>query len=134
MLTLEQVKVLESRVEKAVALIESLRSENATLRSGLAVADGRVSELEELVRDFQKDQVRIEEGIIEALRKLDAFEDLVHGAADPVATVDGQQAETSVAVKSSPVGVDEMEGDPSDTAVDGFQETGSEASADLDIF
>jgi len=79
-ISLEQVRALESRVEKAVALIASLRSENASMRSGLAAAESRVSELEGLVADFQKDQARIEEGIIEALRKLDSFEDTVHEA------------------------------------------------------
>jgi len=80
MISLEQVRSLESRVEKAVSLIASLRTENASLRSGLATADSRVAELENLVLDFQKDQARIEEGIIEALRKLDSFEDSVHVA------------------------------------------------------
>lgn len=78
MISLEQVRALESRVEKAVALIASLRTENASLRSGLATADSRVAELEALVAEFQKDQARIEAGIIEALRKLDSFEDSVH--------------------------------------------------------
>lgn len=80
MISLEQVRALESRVEKAVALIASLRAENASMRSGLATAELRVSELEGLVTDFQKDQARIEEGIVEALRKLDSFEDAVHEA------------------------------------------------------
>lgn len=80
MISLEQVRALESRVEKAVALIASLRAENASMRSGLATAEQRVSELEGLVADFQKDQARIEEGIVEALRKLDSFEDAVHEA------------------------------------------------------
>jgi chromosome segregation ATPase len=80
MISLEQVRALESRVEKAVALIGSLRAENASMRSGLATAELRVSELEGLVADFQKDQARIEEGIVEALRKLDSFEDAVHEA------------------------------------------------------
>ncbi len=79
MISLEQVQALESRVEKAVALISSLRSENESLRSGLATAVSRVTELEERIADFQKDQSRIEEGIVEALRKLDFFEDTVHG-------------------------------------------------------
>ena len=55
-------------------------SENASLRSGLSTADSRVAELEALVAEFQKDQARIEEGIVEALRKLDSFEDSVHEA------------------------------------------------------
>jgi chromosome segregation ATPase len=83
MISLEQVNALESRVEKAVALIASLRSENESLRSGLATAVSRVTELEARIVDFQKDQGRIEEGIVEALRKLDFFEDTVHGAVNP---------------------------------------------------
>ena len=39
-----------------------------------------MAELEALVAEFQKDQARIEAGIIEALRKLDSFEDSVHEA------------------------------------------------------
>ena len=37
----------------------------------------RVAELESAAEAFRRDQVSIEEGIIHALRKLDAFEDLV---------------------------------------------------------
>lgn len=81
MISLEQVRALETRVEKAVALIAALRAENASMRSGLSAAEGRVAELEGLVSEFQKDQSRIEQGIIEALRKLDSFEDAVHEAA-----------------------------------------------------
>jgi len=50
------------------------------MRSGLAAAETRVAELEGLVGDYQKDQARIEESIVEALRKLDSFEDAVHEA------------------------------------------------------
>ena len=75
MLTLDQVRALEARVEKAVGLIAALRGENSSLRASLADAEKRVAELEVLVEEFQKDQARIEEGIVEALRKLDAFED-----------------------------------------------------------
>lgn len=88
MLSLEQVHALEARVEKAVNLIGALRAENNSLRSGLTAAEGRVAELEGLIREFQADQARIEEGIVHALKKLDAFEDAVHAAgvaADQVA-------------------------------------------------
>ncbi len=82
MVSLEQVRALETRVEKAVALIASLKNENAQLRTGLVAAEGRVAELEGLVKEFQQDQVRIEQGIVQALRKLDQFEDVVHAVAD----------------------------------------------------
>jgi hypothetical protein len=90
MISLEQVRALEARVEKAVAFIASLRAENASLKDGLLeaelrteAAEARTAELEGLIKEFQKDQERIEEGIVQALRKLDAFEDVVHAAAKP---------------------------------------------------
>lgn len=83
MITLDQIRALESRVEKAVALIASLRLENASMRTGLSAAETRVVELESLVADFQCEQEKIEEGIIEALRKLDSFEDTVHESLTP---------------------------------------------------
>lgn len=92
MISLEQVRALEARVEKAVAFIASLRAENAVLKDGLLeaelrteAAEARTAELEELIKEFQKDQERIEEGIVQALHKLDAFEDVVHAAAKPSA-------------------------------------------------
>jgi chromosome segregation ATPase len=85
MLTIEQVRALETRIEKAVNLVASLREENAQLKketisvhSALSAAELRVVELESVIAGFQKDQARIEQGIIDALRKLDAFEDTVH--------------------------------------------------------
>ncbi|GAB1433388.1 hypothetical protein MASR2M29_20140 [Spirochaetota bacterium] len=78
MLSLEQLRTLESRVEKAVNLISSLRGENTSLREGLAAAETRINELEKLISHFQNEQTKIEEGIIDILRKLDVFEDRVH--------------------------------------------------------
>lgn len=90
MLSVEQVRALEGRVEKALAYISSLRTENADLRARLGKAEGdlglaaaRAAELEAAAESFRRDQARIEEGIVHALEKLDAFEDLVIRAAEP---------------------------------------------------
>ena len=105
MISVEQIRALEERIEKAIAYIGSLRDENADLSSklaesaealgraearavqaeaGLSLAVARASQaevrardLEEAAADFRRDQLRIEEGIVHALEKLDAFEDLV---------------------------------------------------------
>jgi uncharacterized phage infection (PIP) family protein YhgE len=77
MLSLDQVRLLENRVEKAVGKIENLTAENAQLRTQLSGLQTRVNELEGLVRSFKDDQGRIEEGILNALDKLSAFEDSV---------------------------------------------------------
>jgi len=75
MLTLDQVRLLENRVEKAVGKIVSLTDENTHLRNQLTSLHSRVAELEGLVKTFRDDQGRIEEGILSALDRLSAFED-----------------------------------------------------------
>ena len=75
MLSLDQVRLLENRVVKAVGKIESLTAENARLRAQLSGLQTRVGELEGLVRSFKDDQGRNEEGILNALDRLSAIED-----------------------------------------------------------
>lgn len=77
MLSLDQVRLLENRVEKAVGKIQQLESENERLRGQIDSFQGRIGELEGLVRAFKDDQGRIEEGILNALDRLSAFEDSV---------------------------------------------------------
>lgn len=84
MLTIDQVRQLESRVEKAVSKItslleerEQLNSENLRLRDQLSTLQNRVSELEKIVQTFKEDQGKIEQGILSALDKLSAFEDSI---------------------------------------------------------
>jgi chromosome segregation ATPase len=132
MISLEQVNALESRVEKAVALIASLRSENESLRTGLATAVSRVTELEARIVDFQKDQARIEEGIVEALRKLDFFEDTVHGAVNnpPAASKPSVHAAKTAPVEELDT-VQDADGGPADDPEGATPEKPSDA---LDIF
>ncbi|HPD80183.1 MAG TPA: cell division protein ZapB [Spirochaetia bacterium] len=75
MLTLEQVKTLESKVERAVQVINALRTENKQLKTSLQSANRRIAELEGLLHTVEQEQGRIEEGFKEALRKLDELED-----------------------------------------------------------
>jgi hypothetical protein len=77
MISLEQIRLLESRVEKAVVYIDLLQEENASLKQKLSGYEKRVQDLEVLVRGFQQDQGRIEEGILHALDRLNAFEDAI---------------------------------------------------------
>lgn len=82
MLSLDQVRLLENRVEKAVTKIESLVTENARLRAQNAALQSHASELEGLVRAFKDDQGRIETGILNALDRLSAFEDSISSSKD----------------------------------------------------
>ncbi len=106
MLNLDQVRLLENRVEKAVGKIQSLTAENTHLRSQLGTLQARVNELEGLVRAFKDDQGRIEEGILNALDRLSAFEDSVFH--QEKITVSAEQTakiihEVAAVVQESPV-------------------------------
>ena len=78
MLSLDQIKQLESRVSKAIELMQSLKDENDLLKLELHDRQKRIDELENIVLVFKNDQAKIEEGIINALNHLSAFEDTVY--------------------------------------------------------
>lgn len=77
MVSLEQVKLLETKVAKAIDFVKSLSEENAGLRGKLDGYRRRIDELEVLVKAFREDQGRIEAGIMSALERLNQFEDAV---------------------------------------------------------
>lgn len=81
MINLEQVKLLEAKVAKAIEYVERLTKENiilhrqeAELQARLESYQKRIDELEVLVMGFKEDQGQIEEGILSALDRLSQFE------------------------------------------------------------
>jgi FtsZ-binding cell division protein ZapB len=81
MINLEQVKLLEAKVTKAIDYVERMAKENAVLhrqeaelQARLESYQKRIDELEVLVTGFKDDQDRIEEGILSALDRLSQFE------------------------------------------------------------
>ena len=105
MLSLEQVRALEERVERAIAAIDRLSAENAALRGELEASRSREGELERTIEDFRRDQERIEAGIVSALRKLDVLEDaaLRPREAVPAGTVNAGAAAPAAPPASSRV-------------------------------
>ena len=85
MLNLDQIKQLEARVSKAIELMQTLKDENDLLKLELHDRQQRIEELENIVLVFRNDQAKIEEGIINALNHLSAFEDTVYQAANSTA-------------------------------------------------
>jgi type II secretory pathway component HofQ len=77
MVTLEQVKLLETKVAKAIDFVNRVTDENTLLRGKLETYRKRIDELEGLVQRFKEDQGRIEEGILSALDRLNQFEDAI---------------------------------------------------------
>jgi hypothetical protein len=77
MVTLDQIKLLETKVAKAIDHINKVTEENSLLKGKLETYRKRVDELEGLVKRFKDDQSRIEEGILSALDRLNQFEDAI---------------------------------------------------------
>ncbi len=77
MITLNQVLLLQQKVESAVEKIQQLQMENDALRSKCAELTNALSTKSEQLSSFQNDQSQIENGILRALDKLDAIENSV---------------------------------------------------------
>jgi chromosome segregation ATPase len=75
MITLVQIRTLESRVAKAVELVMRLKSENNMLTDKLTSYQKRISEFEEIFANYKNDQGEIESGILSAISQLDKIEE-----------------------------------------------------------
>ena len=75
MVSLEQVKLLESKVSKTIEYVKKVTEENSHLKTKLDSYQNRIEELEVLIRRFKEDQSKIEDGILAALDRLNQFED-----------------------------------------------------------
>jgi peptidoglycan hydrolase CwlO-like protein len=125
MITLEQIRLLESKIGKAVELIRTLKEENKTLRRAVNSAQGRMRELEKLVDTFKSDQQEIEQCIVRALDNLDRLE-------EEVAEKKGRRGEAK-AETSKPEPAGEAQGLPPGLA-GGQAAAGADAAKELDIF
>jgi len=121
MINLDQIKQLEERVSKAIELMQTLKDENDLLKLELHDRQKRIEELENIVLVFRNDQAKIEEGIINALNHLSAFEDTVY-----------QAANSTVSVPTSTAGENlETQTVTSDTAASGQPEIIQEKTEDI---
>jgi chromosome segregation ATPase len=127
MITLEQILLLESKINKAVVVISTLKEENNVLKKTLESSQTRIQELENLVGDFKADQEAIEKGLLNAIAKLDKLEQEVEdseGANKP----DLHKSEEIVSqVDDEPVAQDE------NTSGD-YASTNEAVEGELDIF
>lgn len=80
MISLNQVLLLEEKVENAVKKIVQLNAENAALRRKCAELTNALSAKTEQFSNFQTDQSKIEQGILKALERLNAVENAVLSA------------------------------------------------------
>lgn len=108
MISLDQVYLLEQKVESAVAKIQQLQAENDALRSKCLELTNALSSKSEQLTSFENDQDQIENGIKKALERLNSIENSVLKAAAQVAstpsfTVNTVSLESTPAVEEKPV-------------------------------
>lgn len=77
MISLDQVKLLEQKVESAVAKIQQLQAENDALRTKVTELTNAVSVKSEQLSSFESEQDQIESGIKKALDRLSSIENTV---------------------------------------------------------
>lgn len=84
MITLNQVLLLEQKVESAVAKIQQLEAENDALRKKCSELTNALSAKSEQLSTFETDQNEIEQGIRKALDRLTSIENSVLKAAGQI--------------------------------------------------
>ena len=77
MISLDQVLILEKKVESAVNKITQLQAENDALRNKCAELTNALSAKSEQLTSFETDQSQIEDGIKKALDRLNSIENSV---------------------------------------------------------
>lgn len=82
MSTIEQIRLLAGKIEKAVETIKAFKAENIRLKEELAKANAREEELENLVASYKSGSEDVDDGIAYAIKLLDEIE-LEDSAAAP---------------------------------------------------
>ena len=102
MISLDQVYLLEQKVESAVEKIQQLQAENDALRNKCTELTNALSVKSEQLSSFESDQSQIENGIKKALDRLNSIENSVLKNATQMNQVD-QAASTQQAKAATPV-------------------------------
>ena len=108
MISLEQVMLLEQKIESAVEKIQQLQAENDALRKKCSELTNALSSKSEQLTSFETDQSQIESGILKALDRLNQIENSVlkvagQAASTPVVSI--QQTAEPVKMQAQPAQV-----------------------------
>ncbi len=77
MITLNQVQLLQKKVEDAVDTIMALRKENAALKERCRAYENNNADLSRRVTSYEEEQNMIEQGIMSVLTRLNTVEDSI---------------------------------------------------------
>lgn len=120
MITLEQVRLLDKKVNDAVELIAKLRAENGMLNDKLESYQNKISELEVLLSSLKDGQSEVEIGFQKALETLSGIDEAESAAA----------AEASVEEPAE----EEADTDEEPAAEADADDEEEQSGAELDIF
>lgn len=81
MLTLEQVKLLDSKVESLIEMVKSLTRERELLHENVQKKDAYIAELESKVSTYEAEQAKIEECVGNTLGQLNLINALASHSA-----------------------------------------------------
>ena len=95
MVTLEQIKLLESKLTRAINFVSQLTEENNRLKK-------QNDEFEETIISLKEEKTRVEEVIVSALGKLNQFEDVIeHSLSSVKSSSKSVQKEGAAQVKTT---------------------------------
>ena len=77
MISLNQIRLLEQKIESILDLVAVLQSEKAVLENQNAKLKAEVQELVAKCGRFEQDEEKIEQGILSVLNRLNNMEDAV---------------------------------------------------------
>ena len=120
MISLDQVLLLEQKVESAVEKIKQLEGENAALRNKCSELTNALSAKTEQLASFETEQKTIESGIIKAIDRLNSIEHSVlktAGQSEPVQT-QAKPASAGLAAAAAKVVEEEVEEVPAEEPVE----------------
>ena len=101
MISLDQVYLLEQKVESAVEKIQQLQAENDALRNKCTELTNALSAKSEQLSSFESDQSQIESGIKKALDRLNSIENSVLKTATQINQA-AQAAKPAAPVQAAP--------------------------------
>ena len=133
MVSLETVKLLESKVTQTIDFVKKVTGENTQLKEKLSSYEKRIQDLEVLLQQFKENQNQIEDGILSALDRLNQFEDALERKLSneiklPVEEkppVPGKKSSSPVVVQEPPVKAESLLSEEPPTELE---------PAELDIF
>ena len=102
MMSLDQVLLLEEKVESAVEKIQQLEAENDALRSKCSELTNALSAKTEQLKAYESEQSKIESGIIKAIDRLNSIENTVVKAAGQPGPSQSSASEELMAKQAEP--------------------------------